>query len=385
MMKIIAEDLRLHNLRVDDVISYLQETGWHRVKHPNDRLILFEGPKDDDGKPIILILPAHNWFSDSDEGIANAINLLSAVEQTSPYNIIQKIQSLDRDTVKIRMVLPPNSAPSLEVASQVVQGLRDLIAFSACMEKEQKRYFERTLSIGKEQIQHFRFGHTFPGSFGFTIESPISKPPQIFQPALVGSEESHPPIPVERRVVERITRGLLTVQEAERKQNSEEISQRFEIGLNANMCGALLNMARGTPDIEFEYTVIWSPRWKPSQDVIEPGPIRLQGNAYRYLDEAARLLHPALEIAHEPEEIDHIQEITIQGKIVALNSARPDDRTVTVLWKGQGRIRISLALEDYQTACNAHRDGYKISITGTLIRKNRGTWTLTNPHDLNVL
>lgn len=131
------------------------------------------------------------------------------------------------------MLISSDATPSLESAFYIIQGLRHLIMYSACMEKDPRRYFEQPLSVGRQQVQRCLFGHTFHGSFGYTIESPITAPSQLHYPY---GKSSQVQIPIERKVVERITRGFLNVQKAARRQNPEEISHNYEFGLNANMC-----------------------------------------------------------------------------------------------------------------------------------------------------
>jgi hypothetical protein len=89
-------------------------------------------------------------------------------------------------------------------------------------------------------------------------------------------------------------------------------------------------------------------------------------------------------IAEEPAKIDQVQEETVQGKIIALNSERPDDQTVTILWERQERVRVSLRREDYQAACDAHKDNRPVSVHGKLLRRGKKSWTLIDPIDFRV-
>lgn len=65
MVKIIAEDMFLEEIDINDILAYLRTTNWRPLEYSNTRLIVFEGPKDDNGKPIILSLPARNDFIDA--------------------------------------------------------------------------------------------------------------------------------------------------------------------------------------------------------------------------------------------------------------------------------------------------------------------------------
>src|ERR1700730_5991844 len=244
MIKILAEDRALQDMNIPDIVTYLERGDiWNRTHYPNSRLIAFEGPKDDNGERIILVLPAHKEFLDAKERIADAINLLAAIERIPPENVIQKIRSVGRDTIRFRMLTGANSSPSLDRAFKIVEGLMDLVFFAACMEARPRAYIPgKRQKIGYEQVQNCRFGQTFSGSFGFTIEMPISE----FQQTLFSGPQQRPPIA--RRIVERITRGFILVEEAERHQNAEFIYKNYYEGINYNMCNAILKIAGQSRD-----------------------------------------------------------------------------------------------------------------------------------------
>ncbi len=378
MINLVAEDSSLQGITINDISNYLQRAGWKlRADHPNNRFLLFDGPKDDGGRPIVLTLPASKSFFDSSELLSQAINLLATIERASPQNIIQKMRSPNRDTLYIRVLQLKESIPSLDATSHIIHGLRNLVAYSACMEREVRRYFERPFREGKQQAQHFLFGPTFYGSFGFTIESPI----EHFQTQLPATDENIDS-PLERKVIERIARGFLTVQDALKASSVEIISKNYETGLNANMCSALADILKGNLDTEIEFSVAWSLWLKPSQDVAAVGPIRLQGNVYPYLEEAAQ----SLEALHKAEEGNLIEEVTIRGQIKESISG-DTNRTAIVSSEKYGEVHIAFPLESEsdRMACDAYRDRRSISIRGTLTRsKRKDPWTLLYPQDFKV-
>jgi hypothetical protein len=84
-------ELQTHPVKIDIVVSYLQQQGWQILNHPNPRLLVFQGEKDDAGNPIQLVLPSQNTFEDSDRLLTKAINLLAAIAETSPQEMIDII------------------------------------------------------------------------------------------------------------------------------------------------------------------------------------------------------------------------------------------------------------------------------------------------------
>ena len=86
--QILPHELQIHTLKITDVVTYLYQNGWQTVTHPNPRLLVFQGAADDAGNPIQLVLPSQNSFEDSDRLLTKAVNLLAAIEDKSPHEII---------------------------------------------------------------------------------------------------------------------------------------------------------------------------------------------------------------------------------------------------------------------------------------------------------
>ncbi|MEM9925385.1 MAG: hypothetical protein AAF915_16805 [Cyanobacteria bacterium P01_D01_bin.50] len=89
--EILPEELQTHPLKINDIVSYLHQNGWQTLAHPNPRLIVFQSVTDDEGNPIQLILPSQKTFEDSNRLITKAINLLAAIEEKSPDEIIDSV------------------------------------------------------------------------------------------------------------------------------------------------------------------------------------------------------------------------------------------------------------------------------------------------------
>ncbi len=322
--------------------------------------------------PSLVTLPAHEQSSEYRSQMAMAVVRLADVEETTPQDIVEKIQSVGQDIFSLRLLLSPDELPSLEVTSCLLQGLRNLIVYGACMEKDRRRYFDQPFRVGREQARHFQFAHTFQGSFGLTIESQISDS----QPHAVWDSHSLPPI--QRRVLERITRGFLSAKSAQQKHNPEEISQHFEQGFNANMCKAVVDMLQEMQDKPVIYSVSWARCLSPSQDVAQIAPIVLERETAQYLQEAAQYLERTADKDLEGDRI-------LEGFIVSLSFEKPDERIVTIITEEWGKVSFSAQPDEYTAACDAHRERQMISIRGKLVKQGkRKPWALLNPHDFHL-
>lgn len=353
------------------ITDYLRATGWTRIKYQNRRLAVYAKELQAGEPPAVVALPDKPSYSDFSSRMLDAVQRLAEVEETTPGDMYQKIQSVGQDSIRLRLLFPSDKAvPSLEVTASFLQGVRDLIAYAACMEQETRPYFTQPFRVGREQAERCLFDHTFHGSFGFIVQSPL---PTVERLSLPGSVR-----PLERGVVERITRGLMSAQTAKEKQRSEEISEHYTSGLNGNMCKAVLEMLEELPDTPVEYSVRWSISLQPARDVEQVLPIVLDKEVSYYLRDAAKYL--------EATQPDLEYDKTIEGRVISLSAENQSERQVTVLADGYGKVSFLLDAEDYATACDAHRDAHVVTVVGTLQRKSRAgdLWTLLSPRAFRV-
>jgi hypothetical protein len=183
-----------------------------------DLYVLSDGGADD----IEIVLPREQTGTDFLRRIEGAIQTLCDVEGKEPEKIITAIRMIGYDVVRSRIpnALVHEDTIYLEVAENYIGGLRSLLAATATTEIQPDPFFLRVRREAMEYADRCRFGHTFRGSFGFTIESPVSpnnEPtlPQIDQPK-----------PFERRVIARLARGIRSVCESVRTDDRSACCRR---------------------------------------------------------------------------------------------------------------------------------------------------------------
>jgi hypothetical protein len=390
-MGISPNSILLHNFHVEDLMSYLRLTGWEPAKPAGDRWLVFEGIGDIKDKPLEIVLPQDTHAPDIRTYLANAVNILAAVTEEPPETITRRIRLHDRDVLNVRnLETDEQDSIALKLASKQVSELKSLVGYSACSEQDPKPHFDTLLGIGKRITERYRFGHTFSGSFGFTVESPPIGRPIIYRRATQDSlipeiveEEIVSLLPFGRRVMERIVRGLLATQRATRERDVSILVNEYPSGFNSKMCAAVLKMSRDKA-LPLEYTVLWSPKIESLDDIRTPGAIRLSGTSYQYLEEAE---HRLREI--EPEIV------TVRGLVTSLRS-RDDPlevgtvRSVVINWINRPHgerpvgVIVSLGREDYILAHKAHLNWSTVEVTGA-VQKVGSSWRLSEPHNFRVV
>lgn len=78
-------------INVGTLRHFLTQNGWRHIADYNDNLNIFEGPSDDLGRPIELVLPTRGGFIDEPRYLSKALKLLSAIERCSIEQMTQKI------------------------------------------------------------------------------------------------------------------------------------------------------------------------------------------------------------------------------------------------------------------------------------------------------
>jgi len=360
-------------LDIEDITPYLKENGW-RLKQ-REPYFVFEGKNDDDGNPIQIVLPRGKDPEDIHRRIAETISLLSAIENRSPYEVIRAINGINKDIVFFK---PKTHKISLEKAKSYINKIRQYYNYGASVEAEPSQTFIKSTKKGREFVeQNCFFGHTFKGSFGFTIETTLLPRSQI---TLDGKKKEEQVPPFERRVIERLVRGIKYANESVMVGNPDVIVANYKTGLNANMCDALSDLIEEFKDLETEFYVSWSPSYEPDEK-LRGTRVVLSSKTQNYLKAASKSLSGASES----------ENITLSGKIIELkrphyddDNELPDDQNHIVIRDDYGKnVTVLLTESDYKDACNAHRDKATVSIQGTLEKEGK-FWVLRAPHKIQI-
>jgi hypothetical protein len=254
----------------------------------------------------------------------------------------------------------------LDLAVNYTANIKKLLAASATTELSPDVYFFRVKKEGSQYAERCRFGHTFKGSFGFTIESPV---PANEEPVFPSMEQMPP---FERRVVQRIARGINVIQEAVHAEDPAIVARSFETGFSANMCEEFANLIEQTAHTGMAFGFVFSPEWwAPEFGELWVGPQHVEMSRV-----AAKTMR----------EQTLIQPTEITGRIIRLqNEADPQDlldqtheREIVIYWKsddfGDMNVRLSLAPPEYLAAVEAHLHGRIAHAKGRLERRGRFLW-----------
>jgi hypothetical protein len=84
-------DPRIHSVRVAGVRAYLEGRGWQVRPGPESELLVFDGPTDDDGEPIVEVVPASEQMRDFLPCVEELIAALSILENRGAPEVLTDI------------------------------------------------------------------------------------------------------------------------------------------------------------------------------------------------------------------------------------------------------------------------------------------------------
>lgn len=314
----------------------------------NADVYLLSDPGYDD---VELIIPKGDRSADFERRMQGAISTLSQIEDKTPDDIISSIRLIGSDVVKSRIPdeLVIDNTIYLESASNYINNMKDLLAATATTEIRPLPFFGRQSKEATEFSEKCRFGHTYRGSFGFTIESPLTteRPQTLF--------DFEPPPPFERRVVQRLAIGIQHVCESVDSADVAPLVNGFKNGFGANGCDRFAALIQNTAYSDMSFGFAFSPEWKLPSNLKASVEFRV---GPRHV-EMARAAADAL----RGESLETPADVS--GMVVRLqNEDDPSDLTalmgegeISVLYSseyGDIHVRVSLPPPEYLKAVQAH-------------------------------
>lgn len=391
-MKIDDIDLlKLESLPLNSVRRFLQVKGWRKRRLKNDVLPNELGAHSSSdaldffvlescGIPSLqLALPSNQKSPERVMRLRDVVRTLSQLEDRSPEEVLSAIFTVGFDVVRssIPSELVFDDSIQMEMATSFVLGMKTLLASTATTEINPTPFFRRLRKNGVAYANSCRFGHTYRGSFGFTLESPLVPPAEndLFDKA---------PVPFERKVVMRLIQGMRLAFKAAEEGNISPIVQGVELGLSANGCEDLATLIEqvSPKGLSFGFTL------SPAVPTNMP-PERME---FKVAAEHAQLLQEA---ARELRREDFQIPVRISGRVIRLqNESDPTDLSATtglheiaVFWEskdlGDLSVSVDLSPEEYLAAVSAHGSGRPVYISGDLAKRGH-RWKLLQPKDFRI-
>lgn len=363
-MKLKQNDL-FQMLTASSVDRYLTLNGWIRdYAFPNTNLMVFTTPL----KNRRIAIPSNENYDDFYISLEEILQTISSLEKKSVNQIIKEMATIFFDRMEFRIVsnLSSDGKLPLEYASSCIEGLKELVLYSACAEQNAQPICFKASSTAKSYLENFKLAQTELGSFIINID--IKVVDENSEQMIL--EDCNIPKPFEHKVVERIYNAISQVDSVvmQDKTLTQITANGFQSGITANMCDALLKMKPSVGDVEIDTTIRYASAL--TRTTSESKHIVVKSNHFWALSEISKIYRDKVEI----------QDVTLTGIVKSLSKRGHDEKTIRLVTQYEGNwhtISMDLSSEDYIIACNAHRDENEVEVSGILDMSHK-IWELTN-------
>lgn len=360
------------------IMRYLQHVGWSAGDFGRKFNRVFF--KDDAPDAIEIFFEKQANKEIKRKEVFFALKTISEFYDREIAEVSNDIKSLSYDqiTSKIPNEYVLNDTIQLRIASQYINQMRGFLASSATTELTGERHSKRTRKEALEYAEQCRFGHTFRGSFGFLIESfvGLNETPTL---DIVSDN-----LPLSRRVVERITVGLATYDEAVETQNPGVIAE-CQDGFSANMCDAMADMLEETDVSKMVIGIKLSPEWR-SKTITSKSIFSIEHKNIELLRVAAK----SMRVDEKPRPVQvfgRVRRVETDGNPANL-SEDTAPKEIEINWASDDNtllhVKVMLPNADYAEAVEAHRSGQPVSASGMLVRVGR-SWRLDQVRNFKVI
>lgn len=349
------------------IARYLLFKGWQE-ETLRSGVSRFTAPDSTDGSEIEIFL---GKGKSADRDLGFALSTISDYYAIDVASAAGEIRALAYDVISSRIPSEyiRDDTIELRIASEYLEKMKSLLAVAASTELSEGQPFQRLRKEGASFADKCRFGHTFRGSFGLVIESPVGLNDN---PALLETLEK---VPFARRVIKRIDRGFRSLVSAVLVEDSREIVREAN-GFSSNMCDAVVELMEGIEVSRFDMSIKYSPEWE-TKSSIQRAEFHLEHGQISYLKEAAKLLR----VDDEPKEakiVGKVRRLETEGnpadlfdvdanREIEVSHVSDDERII--------HVKARLTPADYLQALDAHREGKYVSLVGTLSKTGR-VWRL---------
>lgn len=369
-------------LRLDDVQLYLSSRGWKtEASASSSKAVAYVFPSESDAE---IFLPRDRDLADFVQRVADVVQMLAAVEERSPWAILNDLLIPPADVIRLQVTAPDSTLGllPLDEGIHLIEGGRAMLLAAACSAHQPQSYYPRqAFKEATNFLRSCRLGQTERGSFVATIMAPV--PPQIErQKSFLGEDEefAFDTQPFARKATLRLMSALNHITNAIQNASHDTILDGVNLGVSANLCDAVAGMQPGGDQAHLQVRMSWS-RNRPNVPTSVSANVSFSQTAFSIVKEVGRQLR------EEPST----RRTRIEGHVVGLRaepSLIEDFQGVAILRSviagASARVQVALGREEYAIACDAHRDARQIVVTGLLHRETK-LYRLLEPQDFSIV
>lgn len=353
------------------VQAYLLHTGWIKIDSKRDKIGIFRKVKGEYTYEIML--PLSKEFGDYTTQMIKSIKTLAESEDKvfevllsdlnlGPFDILRfRVHSKDTEEGTI----------SFDEGYALLANAKKMLYAAACDILQPEKYHKRLSFKSAEQfIDKCRLGQTERGSFIASVVCPfVNENLDEEEPVQLNlfAETEEFVSSFTRKVTTQVMKSVETVKKAiELNKIDEFINGEMEVQVSGNFLESLIALNELNEDSEINIITSWSTAapWNSNA----PTSVSLTKEYVPAIETIINKVRPT--ITDKPGEyvgkISGVQaepDTDKREKGDVIFSFLEDDKAV--------RAKVTLSIEDYNLACEAHKEGKNVKISGILITKGK--------------
>jgi|GEM_PF-1863515 hypothetical protein len=367
--------------------AYLMLQGW--VKHNSNYKGIDIFIETGNENPCEIAIPNNENISTYTELITNAVDTISDVFSINIHNTIKIIKGIDRDFHNYRLVDAQEDHIKLDLLYKIIECGRSIIKRSAVFEqstiykklsKPEKHSVKNPYEQADEYLASCYFPHTWEGSFGLTIETPL------WLPALSYLEEMQDTYG--RKITKRILNGYSVIEKSVELGSPNYILDTIAPA-EVLVFKDFQNMINDIKDNNIIMTIDISPTIKIEHEYQEKAKSTIN---YASISNIVKAVE---QLSIEEEEID----VEIHGFPETLSATKEElmsdlfGETGTVIVHGtvinkRGigsiKLKMQIKLEDYKKALRAQEIVRGVKVKCTIKKQIKG-WHVLNVESFDLL
>lgn len=342
-----------------NILKYFQSYDWQLVESSpfKDITIMRKNIREEQEE---ILIPCDQSFADFNERIFDAIDSLAKFENKVLDDIISDLLSIGSDVLRLRISgnnVQRGIISFLEEMS-IKEGLKKILSSVACQILDPKPFYKKLHRLEAEQLmRHCKIGQPENGSFIIKFYFPA------LDANFTSKTSNENEKPFARRVAEQL---MISLQDLVDFIENKKLSNSPSSNFNANFCFGLVEMKPSESLIDLDFQVSWSKEVSIDRSI--PTHVKIQDNYIPKISKIGEHLKPQQEIMQS----DFI------GKITGLHGSENEEGKV------DGDITLALLVDEeskkakayldaafYSQACDAHKNGKYVQISGVLREKPR--------------
>ena len=373
----IRDAAALRRVSPDKLRAYLQSHDWDQEDVWRDRIMVWSSPPQADGGQVNeILIPLREQSDAYAVRIAEAVALLSEIEERSQLEIYYDLVGAGADVIRLR---PLNgvgqSGWTLGDSVEFLTRARDLVAAAARSAEHPGQAVYRGRASG-QVTDYVRSVRPLPGYEAGPELILHSEVPTGYGVQEDLGDAFRAPFP--RQATIALNNGL---READRTAaaviSGKDIADVFDAapsqGISANFCDAVADLARRGHGIEV--SLAWA----------AVRPADAHRGEFRFAESSADVFTQGAQLLRQNSPFN---DAHVVGEIVGLDRQRREefDGQSVVVCELDGRpvaLQVQFQSGDYDEVWRAFRDSIQISIDGDIHREGR-RYTLQNPRNFAV-